>query len=339
MNGIPERINNPTLIDFEHLQNLINEGKNPIIQFVEPSYDETLLKTLDKACLHFGEQLEVRFYGYYGDVFDASCLKLLPNVKNLSVDCLTEIVNEDEILYLDHLIHLRLGIYNFDKTDFLSRFNKQNHLILTISDNEKNNLDLSSLNEFQSLRELCIVGHTKNIEVIGELINLESLTLSKISKKQSLDFVNDLKNLKHLRIILGGRESIEEIDNPAIENIEIIRVRGLAELGDLSRFPKLRSLHIEDQIKLKHINFMPELEYLNEIKILNCKNLVLIDGLTKLSNLEHLRIYGTSLDDSSFIDQQFPSSLNIFAFYTGKSKKDRLIRQTLVELGYSEFSD
>jgi protein phosphatase 1 regulatory subunit 7 len=339
VNGISERINNPTLIDFDHLQNLINEGKNPIIQFVEPSYDETLLKTLDKACLHFGEQLEVRFYGYYGDVFDASCLKLLPNVKNLSVDCLTEIVNEDEILYLDHLIHLRLGIYNFDKTDFLSRFNKQNHLTLTISDNDKNNLDLSSLNEFQSLRELCIVGHTKNIEVIGELINLESLTLSKISKKQSLDFVSDLKNLKHLRIILGGRESIEEIDNPAIKNIEIIRVRGLAELGDLARFPKLRSLHIEDQIKLKHINFMPELKYLNEIKILNCKKLMLIDGLTKLSNLEHLRIYGTSLDDSSFIDQQFPTSLNIFAFYTGKNKKDKGIRQRLDELGYTEFSD
>ena len=84
---------------------------------------------------------------------------------------------------------------------------------------------------------------------------------------------------------------------------------------------------------------MPELKYLNEIKILNCKNLVLIDGLTKLSNLEHLRIYGTSLDDSSFIDQQFPSSLNIFAFYTGKNKKDKVIRQKLDGLGYIEYSD
>jgi hypothetical protein len=154
VNGIPERINNPTLIDFDHLQNLINEGKNPIIQFVEPSYDETLLKTLDKACLQFGEQLEVRFYGHYGEAFDASCLKYLPHVKNLSVDCLTEIVNEGEITYLKHLSHLKLGIYNFDKTDFLSRLNKHNHLTLAVGDNNKNNLDLSSLNEFQSLRNL-----------------------------------------------------------------------------------------------------------------------------------------------------------------------------------------
>ncbi len=339
MNGIPERINNPTSLDFDYLQNLINEGKSPIIQFVEPSYDEVLLKMLDKACLQFGEQLEVRFYGHYGEVFDASCLKFLPHVKNLSVDCLTEIVNEDEIIYLEHLSHLRLGIYNFDKTDFLSRLNKRNHLTLTVGDNNKNNLDLSSLNEFQSLRELCIVGHTKNIEVIGELTNLESLTLSKISKKQSLDFINKLKNLKQLQIILGGRESIKEIVNPAIEKIEIIRVRGLAELGDLARFPRLRTLHVEDQIKLKNLKFTPELNHLNEIKILNCKNLALIDGLSQLSKLDHLRIYGTSLDESSFIDQQLPSSLSVFAFYTGNNKKDKVIRQKLDDLGYMEFTD
>jgi len=38
VNGIPERINNPTLLDFDYLQNLINEGKSLVIQFVEPSY-------------------------------------------------------------------------------------------------------------------------------------------------------------------------------------------------------------------------------------------------------------------------------------------------------------
>jgi hypothetical protein len=70
VNGIPERINNPTLLDFDDLQNLINEGRSLVIQFVEPSYGKRCLKLwiIKSDKLLINTTKANIFIGYFGNV-------------------------------------------------------------------------------------------------------------------------------------------------------------------------------------------------------------------------------------------------------------------------------
>jgi len=182
---------------------------------------------------------------------------------------------------------------------------------------------------------LIICGHTKNIEVVGELENLEYLSFNSV-KKTPVPFVNNLKKLKTLKFILGGRENIQEIGENEIENLEIVWVRGFNDINNISNFKKLKTLLIEDNIQLQAIHFDRELPYLNDLKILNCKTLSALTGLEQLPSLHQLRIYKTALDFDKIITQPLPNNLKIFAFYKAKQKVDKEIKATLEMKGYSE---
>ncbi|MEO6851960.1 MAG: hypothetical protein ABI203_05055, partial [Mucilaginibacter sp.] len=142
---------------------------------------------------------------------------------------------------------------------------------------------------------------------------------------------------KTLSIILGGRDNINEIGENKIENLDIIWVRGFNDLSSLKNFKYLKELQVEDEIKLQEIEF-PRLDYLHDVKILNCKTLKSIKGLENLKALEGLRISQPMMGFDDFIAGTFPKSLKTLAFYTWKSKQDKIIRKRLDELGYVEFS-
>jgi hypothetical protein len=333
-----QRINDPKSISREEIDKIISDGKNPIIQFSEYSYSTPLLKEVNELCVIYGEELEIRFYGHYGDKFDAKILYHLPDVQNLSVDCLQYIENHEELGKLQKLKSLSFGVYYFQDKDFLSKLNLKGLNRLVIGDNHKNNINLSYLSECKILENLHVVGHTKNIDVVGLLPKLKQLSLGSIGKKQSLLFVNEIRTLESLMVILGGRQSLVEINNENLKKIEIIRVRGLEVLGDLSRFPNLSHLHIEDQIKIKEVAFSNPLLSLNDLKVLTCKTLNTIIGLNNLLNLSNLRIYNTLIEINEVLNSNLPESLNVFAFYTGKVKKDKEIRTLLDSRGFKEFN-
>ena len=71
--------------------------------------------------------------------------------------------------------------------------------------------------------------------------------LGGIGKRTSLDFVSEMPRLRSLSVALGGRASIAQIEAPGLRELAVIRVQGLVELGDLSRFQELTSLAVEDQ--------------------------------------------------------------------------------------------
>ncbi len=333
-----QRINDPKSISKEEIDKIISDGNNPIIQFSEYSYSTHLLKEINDLCVIYGEELEIRFYGHYGGDFDAKVLCHLPDVQKLSVDCLQYIENHKELGTLQKLKSLSFGVYYFQDKDFLSKLKLKYLKRLVIGDNHKKNIDLSYLSECKILEDLHIVGHTKNIDVVGLLPKLKRLSLGSIGKKQSLLFVNEISTLESLMVILGGRQSLVEIKNENLKKIEIIRVRGLEVLGDLSRFKNLSHLHIEDQIKIKEIIFSNPQSSLNDLKVLTCKTLNLIDGLNNLLNLSNLRIYNTLIEINEVLSSNLPKSLNVFAFYTGKVKRDKEIRALLDFKGFKEFN-
>ncbi len=333
-----ERIDNPQNITKQEIDSILSDGKSPIIQFSEEAYSSSLLKKIDSLCKDYGEKLEVRFYDHYGKVFNASSLCHLPNVKKLSVDCLQHIENHEELGKLHNLRSLSFGVYYFEDKDFLSKLDLKSLHRIMIGENHKKNIDLSYLSECKDLEELYIVGHTKHINVLASLPKLKKLSLGSIGKKHSLLFVNEIDTLESLKLILGGRESFEEVSNPNLNKVEIIRVRGLERLGDLSRFPRLSYLHIEDQIKIKEVSFSSPLLSLTYFKLITCKSLIQINGISNLKNLSNLRIYASDIEFNEFLNNELPKNLKVFGFYTGKVKKDKEIRLVLEGRGFSEFS-
>lgn len=177
----------------------------------------------------------------------------------------------------------------------------------------------------------------KNLDAIGDLENLNYLALHSISKLP-LHFVNRLKKLKYLRLLLGGRENIQEIEENEIGDLEICRIRGFHDLSNITNFRALTRLRIEDQVRLQEIDFEREMEELEEITISNCKGLTTLSGMERLPSLRKLRISGTAVDFDSFIRQKLPGSLSEVEFMTFKSKADQEIQDSLLKLGFQKWS-
>ena len=224
------------------------------IDLSKPGQSNALLKTVNILCKIFGERLPVRFFAHYGTTFDASVLEHLPDVQWLKVDCLQEISNSERIFELPKLKKFSFGVYHYDNSNFLHQLNLDKLEQLLISETKKRNFDLSPLREAKQIRDLSVEGHTKNIEVIGELEDLECLSLRSMGKSTSLEFVSKITKLESLEIALGGSQNIEEFFLPFLRNLSVVRVRGLDDLGDLTRFPRLKNLRVVDQIKLHSIS-------------------------------------------------------------------------------------
>lgn len=330
-----ERITDPVLIDREEISAIIARGATPVVQFSAPGYTPELLKALDELCATFGPQIQIRFYGHYREGFDAAVLLYLPSVRCLLVDCLTQIENEDCLWRLPKLEQLSFGVFEFDRPDFLSGFALERFTGLTLVETRKRNLDLAPLARCGRLTELFINGHTRNIAILAALPGLTTLTLSAIPKRQDLAFVDEVTRLRSLSIFLGGRETIDEINHPDLEKLHIARVRGLASLGVLGRFPALRRLLVEDQLQLREISLCGT--HLQELGLINCKNLARIDGLDQQGELAHFRTARTALDLDYLLNRSWSPSMQVLALYSGSEKWNRAAREELDRRGYHEF--
>ena len=305
------------------------------IQFATPVYSRDLLASLDELCAEFGEQLEVRFYGHYSEDFDASVLSALPHVQRLSVDCLTTITNEQEIGKLPVLKGLRFGVFRFDNAAFLGQIDLARLNWLCLVENDKRNFDLAPLATARALHTLFLHGHSKNVEVIADLPELSTLSLSGFPKRNGLGFLNRAPALRALTLILGGRSSIEDFRHADLEELNIIRVRGLESIGSLARFPHLERLRVEDQLQIRSIDLAGAT--LREVALANCKNLAELGGLDGLYGLRSFRASQTSLPLDTLVDHAWPPAMEIVALYSGKQKWNDDARAKLDARGYREF--
>ncbi|PTS93329.1 hypothetical protein DBR11_25450, partial [Pedobacter sp. HMWF019] len=310
-------------------------GWDVIVQFSDKFYTDKLLNEINDLCKHYDSHFGVRFYGHS---FDCKNLEKIPDVKYLSLDCMLEVKNLAIVTKLMYLERFGLGIFEMKETEILGAENLHKIKYLMLTDTRTKALNLDHLRNYRNLTTLMVCGHTKNIDAIGELSQLNQLNLNSISKAP-LHFINKLKELKTLKIMLGGRSNIEEIEKNNIENLEIVWVRGFNSFNNISNFSKLKTLQIEDNIQLKELHFNQTLQYLEDFKLLNCKTFSTLTGIEKLKTLNHLRIYKTAIDFENFVELPKPDSLKIFAFYTTKSKTDKIIKERLKSMGYTNGLD
>jgi len=332
------RIDDPAEIDATSIAAHVSAGSRVIVQYSKPGYCTQHLESLNALARIHKRNLEIRFYGHYSSGFDASVLRSIPDVQSLSVDCLMSASNLNALSCIHELKELSLGVYDLDDKNILTKCDLGSVEDLALGSTRSGSIDLSVLAGCKKLARLHTSGHTKNITTVCTLHGLKNLTLSQIKRKDDVAFVSDMPQLLSLRILLGGRTSFTHIAPANLESLEIIRVQGLEDVGDLGRFEKLESVRIEDQIKLRCITFGRN-PRLRDVRIINCKTLEQITGVSALKSLVHMRLYGTAIPYESFISNGVPASLKTLAFYTTKSKRDAEIRADLASRGFREFSE
>lgn len=333
---IETRINNPKSPPDSAIRAIAASGQTPTIQFSAPVYSAELLRAVNRLCIEYGDRLEVRFFGHYGGRFDASVLLNIPDVSWLSIDCLSEIANEHEISKLSRLSRLSFGVFKFDNPQFLEQIEISNLTRLSLTENVTRNFDLAPLARAVKLTTLNIDGHTKNLIALSQLRQLSELTLRSTPKTQSLEFLRQVQNLTSLSLILGSRQTIDEITHPRLERLSLIRVRGLVGVGPLARFPHLRELQIEDQSRVSSIDLAGT--DLRKVTLMKCKNLEELKGLASLSGLVEFRTAWTKLDLQALLEREWPPSLEVLALYSKSNKWNDATRAILDKQGYREFS-
>lgn len=325
-------INNPVTLDRSQIEKDLSDGNQVIVQFSHPQYYGSILEEVDELCMRLDENFGVRFYGHYSLSFDCNTLLRIPHVKMLHLNSLAQAHNTKALATLKHLFSLHLGIYELENSDILGIDSLWSLRDLSII-SDKKILNLQYFKEFSHLEQLHVGGKVKNLDAVGNLEGLNYLALHSISKLP-LHFINRLKKLKNLRILLGGREHIQEIEENKIDDLEICRVRGFHDLTNITSFRMLTRLVIEDQIQLDEIGFDREMKALEELSVSNCKGLVRLMGMEQLPSLRKLRIFKTAIDFDSFIDQKLPSTLSTVEFVTAKSKVDQEIQEALLKMGF-----
>ncbi|GGG69744.1 hypothetical protein [Paenibacillus radicis (ex Gao et al. 2016)] len=329
-------INDPVALDRVQIKQDLSEGNQVIVQFSHPDFYGSILEEVDELCARLDENFGVRFYGHKSLSFDGRTLLRIPHVKMLHLNALVQAHNTETLAELGHLYSLHLGIYELENSEILGIESLQSLRELTFF-SDKKLINLQYFKEFSHLQHLHIGGKVKNLDAIGHLEDLDYLALHSISKLP-LHFINRLKKLKHLRILLGGREHIQEIEENEIDDLELVRIRGFHDLSNITKFRALTSLRIEDQAKLQEIGFDRGMEALEEITLSNCKGLAHLLGIEQLPSLRKLRIMRTAIDFDSFISQELPSALSEVEFTTSKSKADQAIEGSLLKLGYHKWS-
>lgn len=224
-----------------------------------------------------------------------------------------------------------INVFDANYDEVLNFPNVQTARVLYIGTNKKQDWNLAPLREFTALRNLSLSGQYRNIAAIGELQELDSLWLNSIPKKVPFEFVTRMSRLKKLQVMLGGRDSIDEIDNSGITELDVIWVRGLTHI-DVSKFRAVEILKVENQARLSELDISKNPE-IKEIHIDNCKSLknLRIDGLTKLKSLFVGR---TAIEPESLITGPLPALLTAFDLWGYGRKKDAEIRTLLRSRGY-----
>lgn len=328
-----DRITNPQTIPSE--RELLDRPGNrlPVIQFSQPSYGEGQLEQVNTLCRSLGNKVEVRFYGHHSEPFDASVLRHLPDVRRLSIDCLHAITNLDALYELQALQSFSFGVETFDDAAFLKNLRLGKLEDFALTNTKKNNIELGRLAEAPNLKSVWLYGHTKQIERLADCPKLNDIILGQIQSSQSLEFLSDVENLESLRIILGGRPDTNEVQHTNLQKLEIIRVRGYGDTGDLARFPRLSTLVIEDQIQLETLSLRGA--SLRALSIYNCKKLTSIDGLESQKGLASVKLVKTALPLDELARRKWPESLEVLALRSGSKRSDDALRTLLNERGYS----
>lgn len=244
------------------------------IQSVVPIADD-LARRLNNELLAVRPELKLRLYtnGHH-----LRFLRHMPDLQNISIDCMEGIENLEGLYDLPRLLKVRIGVYNLTDFGFLERLPGSLES-LGLQETRSQRPSLSPIKRFSELKHLWLCGQQKHIEVVGQLPRLRHLNLTSVSSA-SLEFLEGC-TIRSLRMMLGSAKDISVLTQLSnLECLELNWVKGLAALGPVSELTGLRCMRLE---LLKHITNLPDLS-----KLANLRRLVLIQ-INSLNALDQVR--------------------------------------------------
>ena len=263
----------------EEVKELVSNKILECIQFSAPIEPNTI-ELLNNHLFAERDDIELRAYGFYDQPCDLNFLSALPNVTRFTIDCITEAVNLDAITQLNKLKSLNIGVYYLESFKILSYLpNTLETIILGQTKSKKP--DLAVLERFRGLKKIYIEGHTKNIEVIGLLHQLEDVTLRSVTTKH-VEYLTPLKKMWSLDIKLGGINNFSAIEGMEnIKYLELWQVRGLNDLSFISTLTGLQYLFLQS---LTNVEVLPVLSGLPKLRKIFLESM---KGLKNISSLGH----------------------------------------------------
>ncbi|HEX2895337.1 MAG TPA: hypothetical protein VHO29_15160 [Marmoricola sp.] len=150
----------------------------------------------------------------------------------------------------------------------------------------KKKLSLSGLARFKALQRLYIEGQTKDIEVVGELQNLKSLTLRSVTLP-NLALLRPLRQLRALDLKLGGTKDLSLLPEIGkIEYLELWMVKGLSDLSPVGELPSLEYLFLQSLRQVRELPNMAGMSSLTRVWLETMKGL---SDMSPLAEAPHLR--------------------------------------------------
>jgi hypothetical protein len=223
--------------------------------------------------------VELRVFGHHSTECDLGFASGMTNVRRFAADSLRRAKNVEAIAGMPHLESLSLGIYELEDFGVLDRI-PTTMTRLALGSTRSKKPSLASLDRFRSLRVLYLEGHSRSIEVLSELQELEDLTLRSITTRD-LKYLAPLRNLWSLDIKLGGMRSFAGIEGKqSIKYLELWQVRELHHIDVVAALPGLQNLFLQS---LPHVQMLPAL---SESKALRRAVIQNLKGLRDFSCLE-----------------------------------------------------
>jgi hypothetical protein len=138
----------------------------------------------------------------------------------------------------------------------------------------RRDLSLEPLRRFTGLRRLYLEGRTNDIEVISELVSLESLTLRSITLPDPGP-LRPLSALRALELRSGGTRDLSGISE--VGDLQYLELSKISELDDLTPIEDLEHLEFLCLHSLPRVTRLPDLRRLSKIRKLDLEE---IPGLT-----------------------------------------------------------
>jgi hypothetical protein len=307
--------------------NLIGGQDYPFIRFISHPVKSTQLQPLDPRCrvVQFCEPLTVDEYAMVAELMDKH-----PGVA-LRLFCGGHEWKDIDVLrYFTSVCNIVIDLHfikNMDGLNYLSKDLKS----LGLGSTKSKSFSLGVLRRFPNLKELYLEGHSRDIEVVSELLFLERLEIRSIAIP-GLDILLPLVNLWWLAIKLGGTKDIRAL--PSIEKLkylEIWRVTGFNDLGPLEDIRSIQYLFLQTLSGIRDIPSLRKLHVLRRIHLEEMKNLRDISSLAQARALEELLIMNTSscLKPSDFKALSRLPSLKRANVYIGSRKKNEAVKTIL----------
>ncbi len=252
-------------IDEEFINAIVNDDKIKWIQISSLLPDEAY--AVIDSILAKKPELYFRIYGLYGSRFDISCLKRMPHLNKLRIDChlpsCPDMIDFKILTQLD-LKALHLDVFDLRDYGFLQSVSEEIEELVINADTMGGAIkfDCKWLLRFNSLKNLWLGKKAKkNIEFIAELPVLESLSLRGI-KLLDFEFFKQM-NLRELHLLWNSNNNLEDLKYlTTLKEIELWRINKLDNIDFISKLTNLEVIRLQD---LKHVTKLPDLSELHNL--------------------------------------------------------------------------